>query len=660
MILGIGKTPFLRLLIPVIVGIVVCSYFPEFSLISKHISVILGLLLILISLFLKNDYRFKYRWLFGAGLFLFTFSLSQTQYHRQEQSTQFNFSENEQYFIGTITDIPKVKPRTIACNVKLNNLDGKRKNVVLYIQQTDEAWSIEPGDEILFLARIEPFKNLGNPDDFDYARYMKQKGYSGTAYIESTAWRKTGNKSISITSVAQRFRIKALEFYKIFELDSDAYAFISALTLGYKEDLTDSMQEAFRASGTAHVLAVSGLHVGIIYIIINLIFSFLGRNSEYSSLYIIKQLLIIVVLWAYVFLAGMSASVVRAAIMLTINCVANMLNQRGFTYNTLAAAAFFILIYSPFYLFDVSFQMSFGAVFAILFFLPKFKTLYTPSNKVSEYIYNLFTISLSAQLGVFPLVLYYFGTFPTYFFITNLLVVPLVVLIIYAIVPLILINLLPFINVWAIDFFNYIFQWLVKSIAEITLRVVYIAETLPFAQVTNLHITAAQLILLLLFIFIASHWLFVGQPKSLLAALSALLLFLLTSTYSIVTKASPQLVVFNSNNKSEIAIFYENRRRPIELPENGFIPFSEKTILRLSDNTFATYQSENRFKLDILIISGNISYSIAQLMKIFNPNIIVLDSSMPDYHSTSIINDCNSLDITVHDVKRDGAFLLNY
>ena len=242
--------------------------------------------------------------------------------------------------------------------------------------------------------------------------------------------------------------------------------------------------------------------------------------------------------------------------MLTINCVANMLNQRGFTYNTLAAAAFFILIYSPFYLFDVSFQMSFGAVFAILFFLPKFKTLYTPSNKVSEYIYNLFTISLSAQLGVFPLVLYYFGTFPTYFFITNLLVVPLVVLIIYAIVPLILINLLPFINVWAIDFFNYIFQWLVKSIAEITLRVVYIAETLPFAQVTNLHITAAQLILLLLFIFIASHWLFVGQPKSLLAALSALLLFLLTSTYSIVTKASPQLVVFNSNNKSEIAIFY--------------------------------------------------------------------------------------------------------
>lgn len=532
MIPGIGKTPFLRLLLPVITGIVVCSYFPDFSFISKQITGATGLLLILLSLFLKKDYRFKFRWLFGVGIFLFILSLSQLQYQQQEQNTQFSFSEDGQYFIGTITDIPEVKPRTIACNVKIN--DPIEKKVILYIQQTDEAWGLGPGDEIVFFARLKPFESFDNPDDFDYARYMKIKGYSGSAYIESTAWSKTGRESISIYTVSQKFRINALDFYKMFELDSDTYAFISAITLGYKEDLTDSTQEAFRASGTAHVLAVSGLHVGIIYIVINLLFSFLGKHGKP---HIIKQMLVIIILWAYVFVAGMSASVIRAAIMLTIYCLGNMLNRRGFTYNALAAAAFFALIYRPFYLFDVSFQMSFGAVLAILFFTPKFKILYIPTNKVSKYIYTLFTISFSAQLGVFPLVLYYFGTFPTYFFITNLLVVPLVGLIIYAVVPLILFSLLSYANIWIIDSFNSIFQWIVKTLVEVTLRIVYIAETLPFAQISGIHITTVQLILLLIFIFISGYWLFTRRPKPLLVALSTLLLFLLTSTYSIITKS---------------------------------------------------------------------------------------------------------------------------
>lgn len=528
---GIGKTPFFRLLLPLTAGIVVCYYLPEFSLISKYLTGATGLILILFSLFVKKEYRFKFRWLFGAGLFLFIFSLSQLQYQQQEQHAQFSFSENEQYYLGTITDIPETKPRTIAYNVKINN--PSEKKVILYIQQSEQAWELEPGDEIVFSARIQPFKNFDDAGDFDYPRYMKIKGYSGSAYIPETAWRKTGRSSFSITSASQKFRVKALDFYKSFEPDKDAYAFISALTLGYKEDLTDSMQEAFRVSGTAHVLAVSGLHVGIIYIVINMLFSFLGKQG---STYVIRQLLIIVVLWFYVFVAGMSASIFRAAIMLTINCTAKIFNRRGFTYNTLAAAAFFILIYRPFSLFDVSFQMSFGAVFAILFFQPKLNVLYTPTCKVVKYIYNLFTVSLSAQLGVFPLVLFYFGTFPTYFFITNLFVVPLVGLIIYALVPLIILNLFSSFNIWLIDFLNTVFHWIVKTFVETTFHIVYIAETLPFAQISDINITVVQLILLVFFIFISGYWLFTRRSRSLLAALSTFLLLLLTFTYSLIIK----------------------------------------------------------------------------------------------------------------------------
>src|SRR5690606_1633978 len=119
--------------------------------------------------------------------------------------------------------------------------------------------------------------------------------------------------------------------------------------------------------------------------------------------------------WGYAFIAGLPVSVVRAAIMLSIFCLGEAFHREGFSYNSLAAAAFFILVFDPMNLFDVGFQMSFLSVFAILFFKPKLDTLYTPSRRSFLKIRDLFTLSLSAQLGVFPLVLYYFGTFPTYF-----------------------------------------------------------------------------------------------------------------------------------------------------------------------------------------------------------------------------------------------------
>ena len=129
---GIGKAPFLRLLLPVITGIVISSHFPGFSDTFKHITGISGILLISISLFVQKEQIFRFRWLFGAGTFLFILSLTQVQYHQQDQHAHFNFPENTHYYIGTVTDIPKVKPKTVACHVKIN--DTEEKKVILYIQ----------------------------------------------------------------------------------------------------------------------------------------------------------------------------------------------------------------------------------------------------------------------------------------------------------------------------------------------------------------------------------------------------------------------------------------------------------------------------------------------------------------------------------------------
>ena len=648
----LGKTPFFRLLLPVIIGIILWHKLPQLNF-SMLIPAIIGLAMMLLSFFIIKKKQYSLRWVFGGGLFIFLISLTHFQYDKQAVNSTHEYTINDtaNYYIGTIIDIPELKPRSVACNVKLSAPYNKK--VILYFKQTNKSLQLQPGDEVVFYSNLGPFKNFGNPDDFDYANFMKIRGFSSTGYVAANDWQSTGNQSNTITCVSQRIRAKALIFYKSFELTDDAYAFISALTLGYKNDLTDDLQEAFRVSGTAHVLAVSGLHVGIIYIVISTIFSFLGNRGKP---YLLRQCLIIIVLWGYVFIAGMSASVVRAAIMLTINCIGNIYNRKGFTLNTLCAAAFLILIYSPITLFDISFQMSFGAVYAILFFQPKLQKMYNPSNKIVKYLWNLSTVSLSAQLGVFPLVLHYFGTFPIYFFITNILVVPLVSIIIYTVTPLIILSFPIFINSIFFEFIRTTFQWIIKTLVDITFQIVYFTETLPFSQLTDLNISAFQTILLIGFIMLFTYWLFNKHSRSLILSLTLIWVFLLIKSYNYSQLKQPELVVFNNRYQSEIALFYRNKRHFIEIPENGLVPHREKSIYRLSDISLLSNTSEDRIKLDILILSDHSHFSLEKILAIFNPSIIILDSTLPSYLSKKVTDQCKLIGIEVHDVTKDGAF----
>lgn len=648
-----GRIPFFRLLMPVVAGILLYAAFPDIHL--HWLVGAVGIAVMLISFFVPKAKGFNFRWIFGLGVSVFVFYLTGFSYEKHQEKTKFIFPESEVTYLGFITDIPEVKPRSIALNVKISH--PLQKKVILYLQQTDEAHSLQPGDEIVFSGTIQPFSNFGNPDDFDYVKFMKTKGFSGSTYVPQNNWQLTGREKLTPYVVAQRFRSKALDFYRSFELNPDAYAFISALTLGYKADLTDDLQEAFRASGTAHVLAVSGLHVAVIFVLINLLLSFLGNSGKR---FILRQSLIILFLWAYVFVTGMSISVIRAAIMLSMFCVGNIIGLRGFTYNTLAVAAFLILIFHPFSFFEVGFQMSFGAVFAILFFQPKFKALLKSKNRVINYVYDLFTVSLAAQIGVFPLVLYYFGTFPTYFFITNLIVVPMVGIIIYSILPVILFTILLQFNVGIFNILHSIFQWILKMLVEILLRVVYISETLPLAEISEKYISIAQVVLLFVLIFSFTLFLSKKSSKTLIISLASVLAILVTNSFENLNKEEPQLVVFNKANITEIGIFSDNKRYPITLSENGFIPHPTKNILRLSEDIFMNMETDETFDIDILILSKNRNLSINHISQFLNPKMVVIDSSLPRYAATRIVKECRELNIAVHDVSQSGAFSINF
>lgn len=648
-----GQTPFLRILIPFISGILFCRY------ISTSIPVfyfgLIGLALLLLSFFTHKKHDFSLRWLFGLGSMFFLFSLSAQFYQYRASQASYDFPSEATSYIGEVLDFPQQKKRSVACQVHL--IYPVDKKIMLYLEPDTNSKTLEPGDQLVVYASVVPFKNLGNPDDFDYERFMQNKGFSGSTYTNSNSWFRTGARSYSLRTEALRVRAKILDIYKSFGLDNDAYSFISAITLGYKADLTDQLKDAFRASGTSHVLAVSGLHVGIIYIIIISFFSFLGKRGKAV---VVKQLLILLCLWGYVFITGMPVSVVRAAIMLSLLSIGNMLNRNGVNYNTLAVAAFFTLIINPFHLFDLGFQLSFASVSSILFFQPKISKLYLAKNKAIGYIWRLFTVSLSAQLGVFPLVLYYFGTFPTYFFITNLLVLPFVGVIIYSAGGLTFLTLLSSLNFGFIHLLIKIISTFIQFLINAVLKIVFFFESLPMSVIEGYYITTLQLFLIFATVMSFSYFMLHKHAKALISFLLSLTLLLSTNLVSYFKRTIDQFIVYNSYNESQMGYIISGEKIPLLADSMQTIPHPSASIILLTDNVYKSKTSDFALPVDYLILKSNNNFSMTELIAFYEPRKVIIDSSISRYAAEKIQNECKKLNIAFHDISNSGAFSVNF
>lgn len=648
-----GQTPFLRILIPFISGILFCRY------ISTSIPVfyfgLIGLALLLLSFFTHKKHDFSLRWLFGLGSMFFLFSLSAQFYQYRASQASYDFPSEATSYIGEVLDFPQQKKRSVACQVHL--IYPVDKKIMLYLEPDTNSKTLEPGDQLVVYASVVPFKNLGNPDDFDYERFMQNKGFSGSTYTNSNSWFRTGARSYSLRTEALRVRAKILDIYKSFGLDNDAYSFISAITLGYKADLTDQLKDAFRASGTSHVLAVSGLHVGIIYIIIISFFSFLGKRGKAV---VVKQLLILLCLWGYVFITGMPVSVVRAAIMLSLLSIGNMLNRNGVNYNTLAVAAFFTLIINPFHLFDLGFQLSFASVSSILFFQPKLSKLYVAKNKAIGYIWRLFTVSLSAQLGVFPLVLYYFGTFPTYFFITNLLVLPFIGVIIYSAVGLTFLTLLSSLNFGFIYLLIKIISTFIQFLINAVLKIVFFFESLPMSVIEGYYITTLQLFLIFATVMSFSYFMLHKHAKALISFLLSLTLLLSTNLVSYFKRPIDQFIVYNSYNESQMGYIISGEKIALLADSMQTIPHPSASIILLTDNVYKSKTSDFALPVDYLILKSNNNFSMTELIAFYEPRKVIIDSSISRYAAEKIQNECKKLNIAFHDISNSGAFSVNF
>ena len=279
-------------------------------------------------------------------------------------------------------------------------------------------------------------------------------------------------------------------------LSDDQYAIVAAMALGDKSALTHELKDTYSKTGASHILALSGLHLGIIYALLSILV--VGRRWQ-----MITQVAIILSIWAFVFLVGMSASVVRSAVMLTVYALLALGHRRKMSVNTLAFTAIIMLLISPQALFDVGFQLSFMAVFCILLFVPlfyrPFSAEYLMTHRTVSWLWGMVAVSVAAQIGVAPLIAYYFGRFSCYFLLTNFIVIPAATLILYLALGTLLI---PSIGVI-----------LSGVVGGLNTTLLYIA-TLPGATIEGLHPSVMLTISIYAVIFATYYLLWLTIPKT--------------------------------------------------------------------------------------------------------------------------------------------------
>lgn len=278
-------------------------------------------------------------------------------------------------------------------------------------------------------------------------------------------------------------------------LSGDQYAIVAAMALGDKSALTPELKDTYAKTGASHILALSGLHLGIIYALLSMLI--VGRRWQ-----MITQVAIILSIWAFVFLVGMSASVVRSAVMLTVYALLALGHRQKMSVNTLAFTAIVMLLISPQALFDVGFQMSFMAVFAILLFVPlfyrSFSAEYLMTHRIINWLWGMVAVSVAAQIGVTPLIAYYFGRFSCYFLLTNFIVIPAATLILYLSLGTLLI---PAIGVL-----------LAGIVGQLNITLLYISN-IPGATIEGLHPSVMLTISIYGIIFATYYLLWLTIPK---------------------------------------------------------------------------------------------------------------------------------------------------
>lgn len=408
--------PSLRLVIPLIAGIIISDTIENTR---AQVPVwcafaVIGILTILILI--CADRRPSVSGFFLSVSFMLAGAVS---YHCRIQQVRVDWPDRYAVYKGMINSYPLERERSYRLDVTLLDTLYGGHDIYLYVVRDSAVLALEPGQIIEFEGKVNKPSSEGA--GFDYESYLLSHGISGTLRVRTKDWRIVPDRSGgNIHTRAVRFRRAVIGKYREWGLDGNALAVVSAVSLGEKKALSDDLREVYSASGVSHVLAVSGLHVGIMcWFLYLLLPAVLFRKLEW-----LRELLVMSVLWIYAIAIGTPVSITRTLIMFSIVAVCRAVSRESSALNSLGIAALVLLAVNPTTLFDMSFQLSFSAVLFIIILTPFFLEIYKPSNPIGRYVWRVSALSIAAQIGTVPIVMFHFSGFSTYVLLANLFVVP--------------------------------------------------------------------------------------------------------------------------------------------------------------------------------------------------------------------------------------------
>ncbi|ETN93838.1 ComEC/Rec2 family competence protein [Zhouia amylolytica] len=509
-------------------------------------------------------------------------------------------------------------------------------NLILNIEKNNIKGTILPDDLIVTNIAPELVHTSLNPHQFDYRKYLDKKFIYHQLYLKEGKFLIVNQEPNTIIGLASHIRSKIQASLNREQFNPEVLAIINALLLGDKRLISNEMYQNYVDAGSIHILAISGLHIGILLLMIHLMLSPLLRYKNGAP---IKLVISLVILWIYAVVAGLTPSVVRAVTMFSFVAYALNLKRPTNTYNVIAISIFFLLLFHPSFLYDVGFQLSYVAVLLIIWLQPMIYKLYSPKWKITKYLWSLFTVSLAAQIGVAPLGLYYFHQFPGLFFLSNLVIIPFLGIIIGVSLLIMILSTINILPGFLITFYNYLIVLMNDFVQWISQKEMFIFRDVSFNKYTLLF--SYLMIICLVFMMKNFH-----LKRKAASFGSALLLFTIILVISVNKSDTKRFIIFHKSRQTLIAeqqeylITYTN---DINSVKNIITNYS--TAEYIDSVLTLPLKKEYRFKRElIVVIDSSGAYNLD------TSKAIILLTQSPKIHLKRLID-------SIHPVKiiADGS-----
>jgi len=414
--------------------------------------------------------------------------------------------------IATVIEAPVEKPKTFKATASISvvnaeQLEIKTTGLILIYFKKDSLFTPSINMKLVFKKKLQ---EIQSPAGFNYNRYCLFNGITKQVFLKQNEYYLL--TPVSSKQVINASRESIVGIIKKFIRNKEDAGLAEALLVGYKNDLDKSLVQSYSNTGVVHIIAISGLHLGVIYWILLLL---LKPFDRYARLKWVKPLLVIAGLWSFSLLAGAQPSVLRAALMFSVILLGELAGRKSSIYNSLALSAFILLFINPFWLWDIGFQLSYAAVLSIVLFMRPVYNLFFIKNKWVDMLWKMNSVTIAAQILTTPLSIYHFHQFPNFFLLSNCIAVPLSTLVLFSEILLCLFSFLPVLP----SFFGNLTSWMIRIMNQYVKWI----ELLPGSVSHGLQINTLQTILYYVLIAGISGWLLMKIKRGVFVSLFALL-----------------------------------------------------------------------------------------------------------------------------------------